>query len=183
MRLFVAVDIGDEVRASLALELKALRKTHPDVKWVEPDRLHLTLAFLGEIPDERLSEISAAVDRAAKPSVAFSCAVKGLGWFGAERSPRVVWAGVEEALDLMVLQTGIAEGLRGIGLAPEDRAFHPHLTLGRVKSSSDGVGLAEVLKKRRDVAFGLMDVKKVSVMRSQLLPQGPEYTSMASCLL
>lgn len=178
MRVFVAVDIGDDVRRALTLELKSLKKTHPRVKWVAPDCIHLTLAFLGEIPEEHGAGIHAAVDAAIQGMGGFSCAVKGLGWFGSPRSPRVVWAGMAEEPALMMLQAGVTEALRQIGFVPEDRPFHPHLTLGRVKSSRDADGLAEELTKRRETEYGVMKVHGVAVMRSQLFPQGPVYTLM-----
>ncbi len=183
VRVFVAVDIGDEVRGALALEIKALKKRHTKVKWVAADCIHLTLAFLGEIPEGRLPEINGALDEVAALLNGFDCEVKGVGWFGSARSPRVVWAGMREDPGLMVLQAGVAESLRQLGFVPEDRAFHPHLTLGRVKSAGDGEGLASVLSGRRDVVFGATKVDRVLVMRSQLRPQGPEYSVLHEAAL
>lgn len=176
LRVFVALDIGEAVRALLAEEIKALKKTHPRVKWVASANIHLTLAFLGEIPQERLAAIGVAMDGVAVRFAPFACRIKGLGWFGAPRSPRVVWAGGVEVPELMQLQAGTADALRQLGLTPEDRPFHPHLTLGRVKSSRDAAGLPESLSLRRDVDFGLMPVDRLSVMRSELQPQGPVYS-------
>lgn len=183
MRVFVAVDIGDDVRAALGREIQALKKTHPKVKWVAPEHIHLTLAFLGEIPEERLSEINMAMDAVAEASTVFSCEVKGVGWFGSVRSPRVVWAGMKEEPALMELQAGVAAALRQLGFVPEDRAFHPHLTLGRVKSARDGEGLAALLSGRGEAVFGAMKVDRVLVMRSQLRPQGPEYSVLHEAAL
>lgn len=183
LRLFVALDIGNEVRDGLTAEIRVLKRAHSKVKWVAPDHIHLTLAFLGETPEERLPDIIAALDVVARTAATFSCVVKGLGWFGSERSPRVVWAGVAEEPALMALQGGVAEALRQIGFTPEDRPFHPHLTVGRVKSSRDALGLAEVLTKRSEVTFGVMKVDRISVMRSQLSPRGPVYSALHAALL
>ncbi len=176
VRVFVAVDIGDDVRVVLGREIEALKKTHSKVKWVAADCIHLTLAFLGEIPEERVPEINGALDEVAALSVVFTCEVKGLGWFGAARLPRVVWAGIKEDPALMELQVGVAGALRRLGFVPEDREFHPHLTLGRVKSARDGEGLATVLSGRGDTVLGSMKVDRVLLMKSQLRPRGLEYS-------
>ena len=182
-RVFVAVDIGADIRAELGRQIQALKNTHPKIKWVTPEHIHLTLAFLGETPEERLAEINMAMDAVAEARAVFSCEVKGLGWFGSPQSPRVVWAGMHEDPALVVLQSAVAEALRQLGFVPEDRAFHPHLTLGRVKSSRDGAVLAPILSGREDVVFGEMRVDRILVMRSQLRPQGPEYSVLHEAAL
>lgn len=176
LRLFVAVDIGAPLRAALAERIRLLRKTHPRVKWVAAENIHLTLAFLGEVPAERVEEIGAALDTVAAGFPVFSCGVRGLGWFGSPRSPRVVWAGFEPEPELLRMQAGVAAALRDLGFVPEDRPFHPHLTLGRVKSARDAEGLAEILKPFGDREIGRMVADRILTIRSTLLPRGPEYT-------
>jgi len=183
VRVFVAVVLGDTVRAALAEAIRLLRKTHPRVKWVAPENIHLTLAFLGEVPVERVEEIGSALEGVAAVSGAFSCAVKGVGWFGSPRSPRVVWAGIPEDPALMRLQADVAGALRQLGFTPEDRPFHPHLTMGRVKFSQDAIGLTEILREKRDTDFGAMPVERVLVMRSELRPQGPVYSVLREAVL
>lgn len=176
LRLFVAVDIGASVRAALAERIRLLRRTHPRVKWVAAENIHLTLAFLGEVPAERVDGIGSAMDAVAAGFPVFSCGVRGLGWFGSPRSPRVVWAGFEPEPELLRMQAGVAAALRDLGFVPEDRPFHPHLTLGRVKSPRDAEGLAAVLQPCGDQEIGRMAVDRILTLRSTLLPRGPEYT-------
>ncbi len=183
IRVFVALDIGDAVRKALVEEVRDLRKTHPRVKWVAPDNIHLTLAFLGDIPGERVGEIGKSLESVASGFEVFECSVKGLGWFGSPRSPRVVWAGMPENAELMLLQAGIAEALRQLGYTPEDRPFHPHLTLGRVKFSKDAAGLAGLLQSRADKEIGPFRVDRILTLRSELQPRGPLYSVLHEAAL
>jgi 2'-5' RNA ligase len=176
-RVFIAVDIGETVRRALAGIQAELRKTHPDIKWVAPDNIHLTLAFLGDIFPQQVGPLAARLDAAAGGLPPFSCEVQGLGTFGPPHSPRVIWAGITQGADAVIgLQKVIAQAVRDFGLKPEDRAFHPHLTLARIKFSRSARHLEERLAKLPSPSLGAFHVNTVQLMRSVLLPAGPAYT-------
>ena len=183
-RVFVAVDIGDEVRAGLDVEQRRLRHHWPAVKWVALQNVHLSLAFLGDVLITSVPGISAALDQAVSGVAPFDCVVANLGTFGHAHAPRVVWVGVTEGGDrLVAVQRRIAEALQALGLRLDSRPFAPHVTLARVKSSHDAMGLAERLGREKDKVFGTMKVASVKLMRSELVPTGPAYSVLHSIRL
>lgn len=177
LRLFIAVDIGDEVRGLLAPEITHLKKSFPKVKWVSPENIHLTLAFLGDVPGEQAEGISHALNTLGELFTPFSMNVTGLGTFGPPRSPRVIWAGIGTGTrEAIALQAMLASELRALDFTPETRPFSPHLTIGRVKSSRDAEGLPGKLAACSGTYYGTIKADHLRLMRSELLPQGPIYT-------
>jgi 2'-5' RNA ligase len=177
MRLFVAVEISDEVRRSLAAAQSRLRRTPARVGWVAPENIHLTLAFLGDVGADRIASLAAALDGVGREFAPFGYTVAGLGCFGSRRAPRVLWAGVSHgAEDLVRLQAQTAVALRALDVRLEDRPFSPHLTIGRVRSSRGAERLGPLLEAGAGEVFGTVDVARLLLMRSELRPQGPVYT-------
>jgi 2'-5' RNA ligase len=176
VRLFVAVDIGDALRQALGIEVDALKRTHPKIKWVSPANVHLTLAFLGDVYAERCREIARGLDAAVTGVGPFTVAVEGLGTFGAAHTPRVVWAGMGQGSDALGrLQARVDEAMKALGFPGEHRPFNAHLTLGRVRFAHAAIGLSRALERRGRPGFGELRVDEVRLMRSELLPQGPRY--------
>jgi RNA 2',3'-cyclic 3'-phosphodiesterase len=177
VRAFVAVAISDDVRRRLAEEQARLRRTGARVSWVAPENIHLTLAFLGDVFPERIAGIGAALTRIGAATVPFEFAVAGLGYFGSQRSPRVIWAGITEGAEALgVLQQRVDRALRELDFTLEDRPFKPHLTFGRVRAPGGADELAARIDAARDVACGTVAVDRVLLMRSELRPAGPIYT-------
>jgi 2'-5' RNA ligase len=176
MRIFVAINPTAEVRARLAEAARGLREAGFPVRWVPPENVHLTLKFLGEVPEGRVPEICSAVDSAVAGAGPFEMAVSGFGAFPSLRRPRVVWAGIELSPPLERLQAELERALAAIGFPKEDRPYHPHLTLGRTQkyaSASEFEGFAELVGRLEyDDAF---HVRAVDVMRSRLMPSGALY--------
>jgi 2'-5' RNA ligase len=156
MRLFVAVEIPQEVKTTLEAFLKPLRAT-AKLSWSRLDNLHITTQFIGEWPEARLDEINHAL--AGVPARgAIDIAVKGIGWFPDERRPRVFWAGIEgDDGGLRALAADTREALVKIGVPIEERAFTPHLTLARIREQIPLGALREAIVSSpfaRDFAFG-----------------------------
>jgi RNA 2',3'-cyclic 3'-phosphodiesterase len=184
VRAFVAVAIDDAARGRLADAQERLRKRGVRIGWVAPANIHVTLAFLGDIPPAQADAVSAVLDGAAARTAPFAMAVAGLGWFGSRRAPRVVWAGVTAGADALVrLQARVAAGLGGLGLPLEARPFTPHLTLARVRPGQDSAGLADLLDDFRDAVFGTVAADRVLLMRSELQPRGPVYAVLHAAAL
>jgi 2'-5' RNA ligase len=180
MRVFIAIDIGEQIRAGLSrLQKELISKTNfgkSDVKWVEPDNIHLTLKFLGEIKDEQSVDVCNIVKEVAGIHSSFELAVESVGCFGG-RSARVLWVGLGEGNDsLLQLQKDLDEWLASAGWPPESREFSGHLTLCRVKNPKAGFKLAEMIKDYKDFKLGTMSADSVCVYQSQLTPSGPVYT-------
>ncbi len=132
MRLFVALNFDPEVRARWHAATAPLRDAAPDVRWTAPDRLHLTLAFLGEQPESVVPPLATALDSAGRLAGPLTLAIDGVGAFPGWRRPRVVWLGIAESATLASLASAVGDVCRTLALPTEARAFHPHITLGRV---------------------------------------------------
>jgi 2'-5' RNA ligase len=174
IRTFVAIELT--VAARMALE--AIQ---------DHLRIHLTLKFLGDVPEENLEAVYESVRRAFEGGPPFAVTLAGLGCFPNARRPRVIWVGAqEETGQLVALQSAIDHKLAGRGFPLERRAFHPHLTLARIRKKAER-GEIEVLG--RSVAaydpgeVGKVWVDGVSVIKSVLGPQGATYTQLSKSLL
>ncbi len=139
MRLFVALNLPKKEKDRIHRASRALREQELPVRWVEPDHYHLTLKFLGEVRSERVVGIETIVHRVASGSPTFSAHLGGFGAFPTIRRPQVLWLGVEPTPALRCLKQDIEWALADLGFEREMRAFHPHLTLGRVVRD-DGAG-------------------------------------------
>ena len=184
MRVFIAIDINDEIRAGLGdlqqqLQNKADIKKG-DVRWVTPQNIHLTLKFLGEIKDEQVVDACNVVKDVTSRHRSFELEVKSVGCFGG-RSARVLWVGVGKGRDsLLQLQKDLEQQLASSGWPPEQREFAGHLTLCRVKNSRAGVKLAAIIENYKDFRLGTIEADSVSVYQSRLTPSGPIYTVLGN---
>ncbi|HOW97612.1 MAG TPA: RNA 2',3'-cyclic phosphodiesterase [Kiritimatiellia bacterium] len=176
LRAFIALEISDEVRAALDRLQRDLMRGEARVGWVTPARIHLTLAFLGDIFAAQLPGLADALDAVAEGCPPFAFDVAGTGAFGPPKSPRVVWAGVEEPTGALVrLQAAAAVAVTGLGFRIEERAFHPHLTLGRVRDRRGAADLTSRLESFRTLRCGRVEVRRVLLLQSVLSSQGAEY--------
>ncbi len=184
IRAFVAIEITDEVRAMLARVQDRLRRVGVRVSWVRPENIHLTLVFLGDVSAALVPDLKRALDRVAESVCAFDMAVEGVGSFGSPRSPRVIWAGVAEPTrSLAALQGGLAEAMRALEIPLESRPFHPHLTLGRVRSSRGAGALTSALPSASVTVRGSVRVDRVHLFESRLHSEGARYTILHSATL
>jgi 2'-5' RNA ligase len=184
LRLFLAVPLAPDVRDALVRAQGRLRRTRARVGWVAPQNLHITLAFLGDVPAEAVPALGAALEAAGSPLASFDCRVAGLGHYGSPRSPRVLWAGVSEgAAELGRLYAAVAPAVAAQGIALEKRPFHAHITLGRVRSARDAADVLAALEPEREREFGPLRVESFELVRSVLQPAGPRYTVLRSVQL
>lgn len=185
MRAFIAVELPGAVKSALVrLQGSLMPSEHPFVKWVDPDGIHLTLKFLGNIAAGRIPELTKAISEAARGMAPFRLELGSLGAFPNLRAPRVIWVGLGgEIASLITLQKNIESALISLGFAPEDRAFSPHLTLGRVRertSPSERRRLGEVVASLKAEAISPFRVDSLSLMRSRLTREGAFYNCLAS---
>jgi 2'-5' RNA ligase len=189
-RTFIAICLPDAVRAALASRMAALTpRLPPGVRWVAPESLHLTLAFLGELDGARLAQAEAATAVAAREGVPFALRLTHLGTFGPPRAPKVIWAGVTgDSERLRDLQDRLASELALRGFPREDRPFSPHLTLARIKAPLPpevARTLPELLRSAPEEAAddATWRVREICVMRSERLRSGAVYTCLKTCAL
>ncbi|WP_419161215.1 RNA 2',3'-cyclic phosphodiesterase [Candidatus Palauibacter sp.] len=176
-RLFVAVRLPPRVRESLARATRTLR-TLEGVRPVRVEQLHLTVRFIGEM--ERSHEASLARELAAGTAdlTRFALRLHSAGVFPSLRRAKVIWLGVDEASGLAALHRSVEDAVVRAGVAPERRPFRPHMTVGRIRGTPPPVGLAEEITRVRFETT--VQVDRVSLMRSELLPRGARHTEVDS---
>jgi 2'-5' RNA ligase len=179
MRLFVAIELPNEIKDELASLQKELRQAQAEVSWTKPENLHLTLKFLGEVGTERVEQIEQAYAEAARASKPLSLATHETGFFPNLRRPRVVWAGLQGDLDeLLALQNKLETQFATLGFTHELKPFQPHLTLGRIKTTKNVAPLVA-----RAEAYQLptlsFTASELVLMQSQLHPGGSIYTPLS----
>lgn len=177
MRLFVALNLPDDVRARIDSELlRPLREATRGVRWVLPEMLHVTLAFLGERADTEAREASRVVEELAHGRSPLRVVLRGLGAFPSVAKPRVVWLGLEDPSGVRQLHRAFERERARLGVPAEGRAYHPHVTLGRVPG--DSPTLSEALAPGLPVHDFQAEVTLTSVdlMRSENTPSGLHYT-------
>jgi len=188
MRLFVAIEIAPEIRDRLIALISEFRPKLANTAWVRPEGLHITLKFLGNVPEEKCSAIEGALEKIT--AAQFSLSIANIGVFPNPRSPRVLWAGIDSGPELAALASQIEETLNPLGFAREKRAFSPHVTLARFKSSGNRLALAELLSAYASESpggdihgFGTMAATHFHLYESKLSPQGARYSKLASFAL
>lgn len=151
------------------------------VRWTRAAQLHLTLRFYGNVPGEQLEALKGALHRAAVGTSPLSLTARGLGCFPSSQRPNIIWLGLEGDLDeLEKLQARIEQESAGFGNHSEDRKFHPHLTIGRVKASGRHARrVGEIIQSTELASLGTWEVNEITLMQSQLLPTGSIYTPLA----
>ena len=190
MRLFVALDIEETIREKIVRFMDGVREFAPDVRWVGPESLHVTLKFIGERSDPE--EIKQTLSKIESP--AFDVIFRGYGFFPTAKSARVFWVGIEAGLALAHLAKSVDEGLVDLGIEKETHAFSPHLTLARSGSGTPGrerkdrpnrnlQRLQEKLAKLPIPDFGTMTAREFFLYQSQLSPKGSRYTKIANFAL
>ncbi|MGA9191944.1 MAG: RNA 2',3'-cyclic phosphodiesterase [Anaerolineales bacterium] len=186
MRAFLASRLPDALRAKLALQIDMLTEFVPPetVRWVRPENIHLTLKFLGEISSDEAQLVVDSAGPIAAGCRPFDLSASGLGVFPNPKRPRVIWVGVSGAEEgVTALNRELESALAGVGFDREGRGFHPHLTLGRTRRGLrrlDLKALAEALARASVGDLGQWRVETLALMRSELRPEGPRYSVVAS---
>lgn len=188
IRSFIAVELPREIKLELGrLEEQLASGSRAPVKWVNPDNMHLTLKFLGNIGPGMTGRITSVIEEAAEETHPFSLELGGLGVFPNPRRVQVVWVGLTGETDrLGKLQKRIESGLVPLGFKAESRSFTPHLTLGRVRDRAmpdERQTLGQLIERTDFTASRQLKIDSVHLMRSQLTREGPVYSRISSVLL
>ena len=188
IRAFIAIELPHEIKNDLSNILKRLKSgREKSVKWVDPNNIHLTLKFLGNIPESNIVDITQAVTQASSFTYPFNLELKGLGAFPNLRSPRVVWVGIGgDIRSVSNLQRQVDQSLTHLGFSPEKREFSPHLTLGRVRDKTnpkEKIELGKAVESLTIPKSPSFRVDRISFMQSTLTSSGAVYNQIATVVL
>ena len=184
IRAFIALELPDAARRVLANLQSALRPEFSAVRWVGPQGIHLTLKFLGDIPEAQVAPIGETLANLTRGCEPLNLIVQGLGVFPGVRKARVIWAGLGgETAGLIDLHQKVEAALEAHGFVREQRRFRAHLTLGRFKKVPKPPALVSILERQSGYAPCEMALDRLVFYRSELRPQGARYTSLAQAPL
>lgn len=178
LRLFIAVETPDDLVPQIGAIRDRLEESNADVKWEHDEKLHATLKFLGNTDEKLLPEIVYCIERVGQRSPQLSVRYKGVGCFPNKWAPRVVWLGMEDLNGrLTPLHDDVETELARLGFEKEERAFHAHVTLGRVKSDRR---IQSLLRTMESITFESQPVviQEVALIKSELRPSGSVYTTL-----
>lgn len=180
-RVFLAIDLPDDIKTQLVTTQNKLKFLLEGVRWTRPEGIHLTLKFFGNIVDRDITQISEVVERHTKIVRPISLHGEKVGAFPNFQRPRVLWLGLGGDIErLSALQRAIEKDLDQYGYKKEKRGFKPHLTLGRAKSSRGIIlGLSEAIKREDTYKAGQFDSNGLTLFESILKPGGAIYTKLA----
>lgn len=183
-RLFVAVDAGSEAASAIRGAIARVRPHAARAAWTDRTAPHLTLVFLGDVPDDRVEPVRNSLREAARRNPPLTLRVQGVGLFGRPTHPRTLWAGVEgDREQLVALAADLRRALVVLGFALEDRAYQPHLTLARARGERGDPGLARCAAELRDHPFAVIHATAITLYRSELHPSGARHHEVERCAL
>jgi 2'-5' RNA ligase len=171
MRAFIAVEVPEKQRRLVNDLITEEKKNNLPIRWVAFENLHITMKFLGEIDDKKKNDVIAVLTDTAKRYKPVTATLDGLGCFPSPRNPRVLWVGVSQGdKELVEIASDLENSLAKFRIKKEDKKFHAHLTIGRVKSacSVDDI-IARAIKTEPFAIDALV------LFKSTLTPQGPVY--------
>ncbi len=175
-RLFIAAEIPDELKDSLQEKTASIRDRSRGIRWVKPQGIHLTFQFLGDTPVTKIEKLSKALTEACSECQSFEVHFGPVGCFPNARRARVLWVGLRfEQPEMDKLQERIIRATSKLGFKKENRKFHPHLTLGRVKNPSQAMNYVSEFLELKEIETPHFSIDKVVLYRSVLKPAGAEY--------
>jgi 2'-5' RNA ligase len=179
IRSFIAIDLPEATRHTLAAVQEHLKQSGAGVRWVKPSSIHLTLKFLGNIQAAQVEDIALAVAQEIRDQPPITLGAAGLGAFPSRRKPRVLWIGMEgEVQRLNGIQARLENALEPLGFDREKRPFRPHLTIGRVKDRRRLQSLIDAMAELKIPEFDSFDVTEIILYKSDLRPTGAIYTKL-----
>jgi 2'-5' RNA ligase len=179
MRVFFAIPVSDEIKAALSAAVQRLAPLASDVRWCVRDQFHVTLVFLGEVAPSFLPHVAAAMDRVCASTPSFDCRAYGFGFFGSKRNPQTLWAGIDLTPELDALYERLWGELKKFGFKNEEKAFRPHVMLGRCRETVNNRAVVDAMDADEAVAFGAWPVSRVTLYESRLTPRGAIHRTLA----
>ncbi len=179
LRTFIAVELDPAIQKELKSIQDHLKKSAADVTWVKPENIHVTLKFLGEISPEKAEIVKIVLKETLLGFQAFSFEMTHLGAFPKVENPRIIWAAIDaQEKNLSGMTKRLEQNLEQAGFKKDDQDFAPHITLGRLKTSTQKFALIKAIKAFNLTQPLIQEVTKVSLFKSTLTPQGPIYEAL-----
>ena len=178
LRLFIAIEIPFDIKSQIASAIHKLKATNADVRWEQTDKLHITLKFPGDTTEELLPQIVLLLEEVATRTIPFSLKYSEVGCFPNKREPRIIWVGANDSDNaLLPLVDLIETGMASIGFEKEKRGFHPHATIGRVKSQRN---IRDLLRTMESTTLESRptEVAHIVLIKSELKQSGSVYTTL-----
>lgn len=177
LRLFIAVELSEQQKQELAKLQNKVSQYLDGVRWVKHDAMHLTLKFLGDTEEGRTGQIRETMELALKQHEPFLLSFGGSGVFPNSKKARVLWVGLEEGeKEIKLLAEDLEISLSNDGFQKERRAFHPHLTTGRLRNPPPQTKIQRYLDNESSFSSSPVEVKEAVLIQSKLLQYGPEYS-------
>jgi len=184
LRAFIAITPPTTLQQTMAEVRQVFQRLSFPWRWVTPDHIHLTLRFLGNVSDESVTSLHQAMAQAAQGQTAFPLRARALGCFPHPARPRVLWVGLDDPSQALGrLNERLMAALTPLGFPPEDRSFHPHLTLARAQNRMSSSQPLPMLQTYQNRDFGEFLVTQVHLVQSQLQRGGPLHTILRSVTL
>jgi len=182
IRSFLAFELPDDIKTVVTRVSGEIRKSSLDVRWVRPEFIHLTVVFMGDIESEQIAPMGASLGVVCSQHSPFTISLKPMGCFPNIRNPRVIWLGIDGDLERMSrFRDDLQHALSPFGIKEEERAFRPHLTLGRFRMlGKRQTELEQLLAKYKELSSPAHSLSELVLFRSDLKPGGAVYTKMWS---
>lgn len=178
-RIFIGIKIETDKNFRKLVSSIKDELSGESVKWTDPLNIHVTLAFLGGTPDEKIEIADKMLREKCSGSGSFGIVLRGFGVFKNLSDPKVLWAGIDQSEKLIALQESIAGGLKDSGINFDNKPFSPHLTIARIKHIADKDNLKVLLLKYHSTEIQQVTVSEVTLFESVLSQEGPKYNALA----
>lgn len=175
-RGFIAIDIN--VTPNILKFIKDITNSNADVKLVEPQNIHITLKFLGDVQEDKINDIEQIMKDSVKETEPFTIKLSGTGVFPNQNYIRIIWIGMKNVKKIETISKNIDENLTQLGFKREKRGFSSHLTIGRVKTAKNKQLLLKAIENYKDLEFSTHEVNSIKLKKSDLTPKGPIYTTL-----
>lgn len=175
LRLFIAIETPPGIKSQIDNVISELQSAQANVRWEQSEKIHITLKFLGEIPEKVLPQIVLHLEGVAGNTSPFTIRYSGLGCFPTMHEPRIVWVGVDDIENkLRPLAASIETEMASIGLEKEIKGFHPHVTIGRIKSRKN---VTTLLRTMESITLESQPttITEIVLIKSELKPKGSVY--------
>ncbi len=181
VRAFLAIELSEAIRSEASQFLKTIQSQFPQFRFIDPENWHLTLHFFGQIEPEKIEKLKSRLTQDLSVVKPFPISLEGFGMFPSKRNPHILWIGVKEGVsELSNLKKHLDQSLQKMHFQVENRPFHPHVSVARSKDQI----LTSTYKTMPDFKGQMVDqIRSIMLFRSDLFPEGPRYTSLATLSL
>lgn len=176
MRVFIGIKLDERVHEEIEKFLAPFKKISSPIRWVNPENVHITLKFIGEVPEEKYAKIEKNLAEAEFDTGPFDLRLAGCGKFGRDNTLNIFWIGITPSDPLTRIFKKIENTLAKLGIEKENRPFKPHITVGRNKKNFNFRSFSQLIEEKSDHLIAELNVDHFQVFKSQLRPEGPIYT-------